>query len=121
MKGFTQLSLAALAAYASATAIGDVNKRDSTLKVTLTAAGNTEVKVAVTNNGDKALNLLSKGTFLDEANPVEKVTLYAAGSKQPHFILPLYLRCLFGDPDTATYNFRRQKVYIGPPSTNRTV
>ena len=79
MKGFTGLTLAALAAYASATAI-NINKRESPLKVVLSASGNTEVKVAVTNNGDKALNLLSKGTFLDEANPVEKVTVYS-GSK----------------------------------------
>ncbi|KAF2733840.1 hypothetical protein EJ04DRAFT_512870 [Polyplosphaeria fusca] len=78
MKGFTQLSLAALAAYASATAV-NVNKRESPLSVELTASGNTEVKVAVTNNGEKAINLLSKGTFLDEVNPVEKVTVYSAG------------------------------------------
>lgn len=78
MKGFTQLSLAALAAYASATAI-NVNKRDSPLSVELTASGNSEVKVTVTNTGTKTLNLLSKGTFLDEVNPVEKVSVYSAG------------------------------------------
>jgi hypothetical protein len=95
MKGFTQLSLAALVAYASASAI-NVDKRDSPLKVVLTASGNSEVKVAVTNNGDKAVNLLSKGTFLDEVNPVEKVTMYAAaGSKHSPFILSLYLYRLF--------------------------
>lgn len=81
MKGFAQLSLAVLASYASATAV-NVNKRDSPLSVVLSAAGNSEVKVAVTNNGDKALNLLSKGTFLDEANPVEKVTMYSAGGSK---------------------------------------
>jgi len=52
--------------------------------------------VAVTNNGDKPVNLLSKGTFLDEVNPVEKVTMYsAAGSKYRPFVLSLYLRRLF--------------------------
>jgi archaellum component FlaF (FlaF/FlaG flagellin family) len=82
MKGFTQLSLAALAAYASATAI---NKRESPLSVVLTTSGNSEVKVAVTNNGDKTLNLLSKGTFLDEVNPVEKVSMYSAGGSKCSF------------------------------------
>ncbi|KAF2686647.1 hypothetical protein K458DRAFT_362847 [Lentithecium fluviatile CBS 122367] len=77
MKVFAQLSLAALAAYVSAVSV-DLNKRESPLSVILSASGNTEVKVAVTNNGDKALNLLSKGTFLDEANPVEKVSVYSS-------------------------------------------
>ena len=85
MKGFTQLTLAALAAYASASAVNP-HKRDTPLSVVLTASGNSEVKVAVTNNGDKALNLLSKGTFLDEENPVEKVTLYAAGGSTYNFL-----------------------------------
>ncbi|KAF2180963.1 hypothetical protein K469DRAFT_692496 [Zopfia rhizophila CBS 207.26] len=74
-------SIAALAAYASATAI-DVNKRDSPLSVKLTPSGNSEVKVAITNNGDKALNLLSKGTFLDEVNPVQKVRMFSAGGSK---------------------------------------
>lgn len=76
MKGFTQFSLAALAACASAVSV-DLNKRESPLSIVLKASGNTEVKVAVTNNGDKTLNLLSKGTFLDEANPVEKVSVFS--------------------------------------------
>jgi len=75
MKGFT---LATLVACASATVI-NVNKRETPLSVELTASGNTEVKVAVTNNGEAAVNLLSKGTFLDEASPVEKVHMYTAG------------------------------------------
>ncbi|KAF2278571.1 uncharacterized protein EI97DRAFT_448473 [Westerdykella ornata] len=78
MKGFTLLTFAAFVAYASAMAIS-VTKRDSSLSVVLTASGNSEVKVAVTNNGDRALNLLSKGTFLDEVNPVEKVSMYPSG------------------------------------------
>ncbi|PSN66228.1 hypothetical protein BS50DRAFT_410347 [Corynespora cassiicola Philippines] len=81
MKGITQLTLAALVAYASAFAV-DVEKRDSPLSVVLSPAGNSEVKVAVTNNGDKTLNLLSKGTFLDEKDPVEKVTIYSAGGSK---------------------------------------
>jgi deuterolysin len=80
MKGFAQLSLAAMVSYASATAI-NINKRASPLSVVLTASGNSEVKVAVTNNGEEALNLLSTGTFLDEVNPVEKVAMYAAGGQ----------------------------------------
>jgi len=72
-----QLSVAALAAVASAASV-DVNKRDTPLSIKLESVGNSEVKVAVTNNGEKALNLLSKGTFLDEVAPVEKVQLYKA-------------------------------------------
>ena len=76
-----QLSVAALAAVASAASV-DVNKRDTPLSIRLESVGNSEVKIAVTNNGEKALNLLSKGTFLDEVAPVEKVQVYsAAGCK----------------------------------------
>lgn len=81
MKGFTQFTLAALVAYSSAVSV-DLNKRDSPLNIVLKASGNTEVKVAVTNQGNRTLNLLSKGTFLDEANPVEKVSVFSnKGSK----------------------------------------
>jgi deuterolysin len=48
MKGFTQLSLAALVACASGSAI-NVDKRESPLKVVLTASGNSEVKVRHTH------------------------------------------------------------------------
>ncbi|KAF1962250.1 hypothetical protein CC80DRAFT_522142 [Byssothecium circinans] len=78
MKSFTQLSLAALATFASAVSV-NLSKRESPLSIALTASGNTEVKVAVTNNGAKTLNLLSKGTFLDEENPVEKVSVFSNG------------------------------------------
>ena len=78
MKVFTQLSVAALASYATAASV-DVFKRDTPLTVKLAAVGNSEVKVTLVNSGDKTLNLLSKGTFLDEVNPVEKVTMYSAG------------------------------------------
>jgi deuterolysin len=78
MKVFGQITVAALASYATAASV-DVFKRETPLSVQLAATGNSEVKVTLTNNGDKTLNLLSKGTFLDEVNPVEKVTLYSAG------------------------------------------
>jgi deuterolysin len=81
MKGISQLSLAALASYATAASV-DVFKRDTPLSVKLAAAGNSEVKVTLTNNGEKTLNLLSKGTFLDEMNPTEKVTMYSAGGSK---------------------------------------
>jgi deuterolysin len=81
MKVFSQLSVAALASYATAASV-DVNKRETPLSVKLAATGNSEVKVTVTNNGDKTLNLLSKGTFLDEHTPVEKVTMYSAGGSK---------------------------------------
>ncbi|KAF2133668.1 neutral protease 2-like protein [Dothidotthia symphoricarpi CBS 119687] len=78
MKFISQLSVAALASYASAASV-DVNKRETPLSVQLTAAGNSAVKVTLTNSGEKNLNLLSKGTFLDEQLPVEKVSVYSAG------------------------------------------
>lgn len=81
MKVFTQLSVAALASYATAASV-DVFKRDTPLTVKLAATGNSEVKVTLVNNGEKTLNLLSKGTFLDEVNPVEKVTMYSAGGSK---------------------------------------
>ncbi|KAL1592804.1 hypothetical protein SLS60_011220 [Paraconiothyrium brasiliense] len=85
MKGFTQFSLAALAASVSAVSV-NLNKRESPLSVALSKSGNTEVKVAVTNNGGKTLNLLSKGTFLDESNPVERVSVYSnSGSTKVPF------------------------------------
>jgi deuterolysin len=84
MKTFAQLSVAALASYATAASV-DINKRETPLSVQLTATGNSEVKIAVTNNGEKTLNLLSKGTFLDEKTPVEKVSIYSAGGSMYHF------------------------------------
>lgn len=85
MKSFTQFTLAALAASANAVSV-NLNKRESPLSIDLAASGNTEVKVAVTNNGNKTLNLLSKGTFLDEVNPVEKVSVFSnSGSTKVPF------------------------------------
>ncbi|KAF1965204.1 hypothetical protein BU23DRAFT_628904 [Bimuria novae-zelandiae CBS 107.79] len=81
MKGFTHFTVAALAASVSAVSV-DLTKRESPLSIVLTASGNTEVKVAVTNNGARTVNLLSKGTFLDEANPVEKVSVYSNGGSK---------------------------------------
>ncbi|KAF1849332.1 neutral protease 2-like protein [Cucurbitaria berberidis CBS 394.84] len=78
MKVISQLTVAALASYATAASV-NVFKRETPLSVKLTASGNSEVKVLVTNNGDKIVNLLSKGTFLDEKIPVEKVSIYSAG------------------------------------------
>ncbi|KAF2643975.1 hypothetical protein P280DRAFT_514950 [Massarina eburnea CBS 473.64] len=78
MKGFTQLSLAALVTFASAFSV-NLNKRESPLSIELSSSGNTEVKVAITNNGNRTLNFLSKGTFLDEENPVEKVSVFSNG------------------------------------------
>ncbi|EAT81916.1 neutral protease [Parastagonospora nodorum] len=78
MKVSSQLAVAALASFATAASV-DVHKRETPLSVKLAASGNSEVKVTLTNNGEKTLNLLSKGTFLDEQLPVEKVQMYAAG------------------------------------------
>jgi deuterolysin len=85
MKTFGLFTVAALASYATAAAV-DAFKRDTPLKVELSAAGNSLVKVVLTNNGNETLNLLNKGTFLDEDYPLEKVTIYAnKGSKYQLF------------------------------------
>ena len=77
MKGFTRLSFAALAALASSASI-NVEKRETPLSIKLSAAGNSEVTIAVTNNGAGTLNLLNKGTLMDETQPVEKVKMFSA-------------------------------------------
>ena len=84
MKAFTQLLLAALATVASAVSV-NLNKRELPLSVALAPSGNTEVKVAVTNNGDRQLNLLSTGTLLDENLPVERVSVFSNGGRKYFF------------------------------------
>ncbi|PVI05217.1 neutral protease 2-like protein [Periconia macrospinosa] len=75
---------AALATYASALTL-QPNKQ-SPLTIDIKKSGNTEVKVSVTNNGPETLNLLSKGTFLDEDLPVERVSVFSnKGSKKIPF------------------------------------
>jgi deuterolysin len=88
MKVSSQIAVAALASIATATSV-NVHKRETPLSVKLVASGNSEVKVTLTNNGEKTLNLLSKGTFLDEQLPVEKVEMYSAGgSKSDSYYQP---------------------------------
>ncbi|KAI4620700.1 uncharacterized protein J4E87_007026 [Alternaria ethzedia] len=48
--------------------------------VQLTAAGNSAIKVVVTNNGDTALNLLRRATLFDEKLPVERISMFASNS-----------------------------------------
>ncbi|KAI4645479.1 uncharacterized protein J4E78_009391 [Alternaria triticimaculans] len=48
--------------------------------VQLSAAGNSAVKVVVTNNGDMALNLLRTATLFDEKLPVERISMFASNS-----------------------------------------
>jgi deuterolysin len=76
MKTIIILLLIAWATYISAASV-DFFKRDEPLGVQLTAAANSVVKVAVMNNGDAPLNLLSTGTLLDDKRPVERITLYS--------------------------------------------
>lgn len=81
MRGLAQLFVASVATLAAGTAVS-YKKRDSPLEVTLTQIGNTEVSIAVTNKGAKAVNLLTTGTFLDQINPVQKVTVYSDGGSK---------------------------------------
>ena len=58
------------------------------LGVQLTAAGNSAVKVVVTNNGDMALNLLRRATLFDEKLPVERISMFASNSCKFYLDLP---------------------------------
>jgi len=81
MRLISQLSIAALVSVASSTAIA-LTKRASSLDVKLSAEGNTMIKAAITNTGSRALNLLNKGTLLDNA-AVEKVRVSSTAGKVP--------------------------------------
>jgi len=74
--------LAALVTSTGAAAL-PFNRFTSPLEVSLTALGNTQVKVTITNNANRTLNLLRHGTIFDENMPIEKVKVYANGSKWP--------------------------------------
>lgn len=74
----TALSVAAMAAVVSSTAI-DVTKRDTPLAVTLTPVSNSKVKAAVTNTGAEGYNIFYKGSFLDTKAPVDKLAVSSAG------------------------------------------
>lgn len=56
--------------------------------VQLTAAGNSAVKVVVTNNGDMALNLLRRANLFDEKLPVERISMFASNSCKFYLDLP---------------------------------
>lgn len=83
MKTFTLSTVAALAAMANA-APQFWERSTSALDVSLTANGNTEVTAVITNTGATDLNLLTAGSILD-ASPVEKVSLFSAGTSSDIF------------------------------------
>lgn len=89
MRLFGYLPVAALAACATALNIRQENcdkdlgveddeKYSGPLGIQLAATGNSEIKITLTNNGPKPLSLVNVGSLLDEARPVEKVTMYSA-------------------------------------------
>ena len=69
----TLSALATLLATASATAI-DLERRDSTLFVSLNQIEDSKVKFAVINNDEASYKLFYKGTFLDHA-PTDKLSV----------------------------------------------
>lgn len=73
------LSVAALASLASAFSEA-LSKRESPLSVSLSVAGNTDVKAVITNTGSESLKLFKTGTFLDDSH-VEKVEVFQSGEK----------------------------------------
>jgi Deuterolysin metalloprotease (M35) family len=85
MRFASQFAIATLAALVSSKAI-KLDKRAPALDVKLSAQGNTLVKAVVTNTGSSAVNLLNKGTFLDNA-AVEKVTVSSDGRSHFYTIL----------------------------------
>ncbi|KAK2873336.1 hypothetical protein FQN49_002432 [Arthroderma sp. PD_2] len=79
--------IAALAAISSlaAPAVGFYIPRDAPINgtmidVKLSSAGNSMVKATITNNGDRALNLLKFHTIMD-SNPTRKVNIYSKGGE----------------------------------------
>jgi deuterolysin len=81
MRFTSQFAIATMAALVSSTAIR-LERRALALDVKLSAQGNTLVKAVITNTGSSGINLLNKGTFLDNA-AVEKVTVSSDGKS--HF------------------------------------
>ncbi|KAF3491129.1 neutral protease 2 [Arthroderma uncinatum] len=65
---------------------------DSMIDVKLSATGNSMVKATITNNGDRALNLLRFHTIMD-SNPTRKVNIYQKGGAEVQFtgMMPRYL------------------------------
>ena len=73
---FVVPSIAALAVITSAASV-NLSNRVSPLEVTLTPAGGSKVKAAITNTGSVGYNLLHGGSILDSA-PVKKLTVSSA-------------------------------------------
>lgn len=71
-----KFTLATAAALVATTAASPLDRRATPLEATLTQIDNTLVRVALTNTGSTAYNLLAGGTILDDA-PVDK--LYVTG------------------------------------------
>ncbi|KAF2462093.1 Deuterolysin metalloprotease family-domain-containing protein [Lineolata rhizophorae] len=83
MKFLTHLAWATFASLANCHSIGHLNKRDTPLSIELQMEGNTMVKAFLTNTGDVGLNLLKKGTILDDSAPVEKVEVNSPSARIP--------------------------------------
>ena len=75
MKGFTKVTLAAMATIGAARVL---DRRATGLSVALKATGNTKVVATVTNTGVEDLNLLNVGTLLDPQASVQKVQVTSA-------------------------------------------
>jgi len=78
MKLSTPFAIASLAMTATAAVVGKVHRK---LDVNMEKQSNSAVKISLTNNGDKELHLLNKGTILD-ASPVQKIHVFKGAEKQ---------------------------------------
>lgn len=74
-----KFTLATAAALVATTAASPLDRRATPLEATLIQIDNTLVRVALTNTGSTAYNLLAGGTILDDA-PVDK--LYVTGGSK---------------------------------------
>ena len=72
MKFFTYLAFGIISAGVNA-----IPAERNPLNVTLSLIGESEVYIAIKNEGSQALRLLNKGTILDTRPPVQKVSLYS--------------------------------------------
>lgn len=72
------LFVTAIATLATAVSASVIPRDVRGLDVHLTAEGNTLIKAVITNNNEMDIQLLSKGTFLDQ-DQVEKVVVNLDG------------------------------------------
>ncbi|PSN60468.1 hypothetical protein BS50DRAFT_655616 [Corynespora cassiicola Philippines] len=96
MKFFTYLAFGIISAGVNA-----IPAERNPLNVTLSLIGESEVHIAIKNEGSQALRLLNKGTILDTRSPIQKASLYshAKGTQLPFTGITVHLAVTELDAD----------------------